>query len=99
VLIESEQLYVASISTNDLTIERGVNGTAATSHPDGADISIYRYPGSVVEAGLLQASRLWRQRGGDSISGGSTRGVSAELDPEVRRLLSPYRRLPVGLGV
>ena len=98
VLIESEQLYLTGISTNDLTVERGTNGTTAASHPDGTDIFIYRYPGSVVEACLFQASLLWRQRGGDSISAVGGRGIGGELDPEVGRLLSPYRRLPVGLG-
>jgi hypothetical protein len=99
VLIESEQLYLTGISTDDLTVERGVNGTTAASHPDGADIFIYRYPGSVVEACLLQGSRLWRRRGGDSISTAGGRSVNGALDPEVRRLLSPYRRPPVGLDV
>ena len=99
VLIESEQLYVVGIATNDLTVERGVNGATAASHPEGADVYIYRYPGSVVEACLLQASRLWRQRGGDLLSTGGGRAGNGELDPEVRRLLSHYRRLPVGLGV
>lgn len=42
VLIESEQLYLTSVSTNDLTVERGVNGTTAASHPDGTDIYIFR---------------------------------------------------------
>ena len=97
-LIESEQLYLTGIAANDLTVERWVNGTTAASHPDGADISIYSYPGPVVEACLLQASRLWRQRGGDSISTAGGRPAGGELDPEVRRLLSPYRRLPVGVG-
>jgi hypothetical protein len=98
-LIESEQVYLTGIATNDLTVERGINGTAAASHSDGSDIFIYRYPGSVMEACLFQASRLWRQRGGDSTSAVGGRAVDGELDPEVRRLLSPYRRLPVGLGV
>jgi hypothetical protein len=98
VLIESEQLYLTGISASDLTVERGTNGTTATSHPDGTDIFIYRYPGSVMEACLFQASLLWLQRGGDSISAVGGRGVGGELDPEVGRLLSPYRRLPVGLG-
>ncbi len=50
VQIESEQLFVAAVSGNDLTVERGVNGTAAVAHGDATAILVYRYPGSVVEA-------------------------------------------------
>lgn len=99
VLVENEQIYVTSAATNDLTVERGVNGTSAVSHPDGTDIFLYRYPGSVVEACLLQTSRLWHLRGGDIQAGAHGRGPGRELDPEVKRLLSPYRRWPVGVGV
>ncbi len=101
-LIESEQLYVTAISTNDLTLTRAVNGTTAATHADGTDISIFRYPGSVVEACLLQSSRMWQRRGGDLAVGSGTPssgGNGSGIDADVQRLLSPYRRLPVGLGV
>lgn len=97
VQIESEQLFVAAVSGNDLTVERGVNGTAAVAHGDATAILVYRYPGSVVEACFLLASRFWSRRGGDLVSGG--RSFGEELDPDVRRLLSSYRRLPIGVGV
>ena len=94
VLIESEQLYVTAIIANDLTVERGINGTPAVVHPDGADVSLYRYPGSVLEACLLLASRLWLSRGSDP-----GRLPSVEPSEEVLRLLSAYRRLATGVGV
>ncbi|MCH8897292.1 MAG: hypothetical protein IIC33_03250 [Chloroflexi bacterium] len=93
-LIESEQLYVTAITANDLTVERGINGTLAVVHPDGADVSLYRYPGSVLEACLLLASRLWLSRGSDP-----GRLPSVEPSEEVLRLLSAYRRLATGVGV
>ena len=62
VLIDTEQLYTTAISGNILTVSRAVNGTAAATHADGADIFIFRYPGPVVEACLLRTSRLWRSR-------------------------------------
>ena len=99
VLVESEQMYVSAVSGSDLTVERGVNGTTAAAHPDGSDISMYRYPGSVVEACLLLASRLWRRRGGDLASGPVERVLGLAPDPDVRRLLAPYRRVSVGVGV
>lgn len=98
VQIENEQLYITAIATNDLTVIRGVNGSTAATHPDGTDLSIFRYPGSVVEACLLQVSRLW-QRGANAGSAGGGGLPAGALDPEVQRLLSSYRRLPVGLGV
>lgn len=98
VQIENEQLYITAIATNDLTVIRGVNGSTAATHPDGTDLSIFRYPGSVVEACLLQVSRLW-QRGANAGSAGGGGLPAGALDHEVQRLLSSYRRLPVGLGV
>ena len=94
VLIESEQLYITAITANDLTVERGVNGTLAAAHPDGVDISLYRYPGSVLEACLLLASRLWLSRASDP-----GRLPAVAPSEEVLRLLSAYRRLATGVGV
>ena len=64
---------------------------------DGADIFIFRYPGPVVEACLLRTSRLWRSRDlGEA--GGSTDSTDLPgVDPDVQRLLSSYRRAPLGL--
>ena len=56
ILIESEQLYITAISTNDLTVTRGANGTTAAAHNDGTDISIYLYPETVVQACLMEVS-------------------------------------------
>ena len=99
VLIDMEQLYIAAISVNILTVSRGVNGTAAATHANGADISIFRYPGPVVEACLLRTSRLWRKRDQGQTRGNSGSTSLAGVDPDVQRLLSSYRRAPLGLGV
>ena len=101
ILIESEQLYISAISTNDLTVERGVNGTTAAAHNDVTDISVYRYPEEVVEACLLQTSRLWKRKDSgfsDSVGLPQTGSfkVYRGLDPDVRHLLSPYRKPSVG---
>ncbi len=98
VLIESEQLYVTAIATNDQTVIRGVNGTTAATHPDTTGLSIYRYPGAVTEACLLQVSNLWRRGASAGFAGAGGPPVGG-LDPDVQRLRSPSRRLPVGLGV
>ena len=101
--INTESLYVSAISTNDLTVARGVNGTTAVAHDDGTDISLFCYPGAVVEACLLQAARLWKRKdiayapAGDGRAAGP--GAPSGLDGAVQRLLAPYRRLPLGPGV
>ena len=101
--IDSEALYVTAISTNDLTVARGVNGTTAVAHNDSSDVYLYRYPGPVVEACLLQAARLWKRK--DSAYGSADEarvagsGGGAGLDATVQRLLGPYRKLSLGPGV
>ena len=98
VLIDTEQLYITAISGNDLTVSRGVNGTSAATHADGADIAIFRYPGPVVEACLLRTSRLWRRRDPGEAQGNTGRTGILGVDPDVQRLLSSYRRAPLGLA-
>ena len=100
ILIEAEQLFVAAIAGNNLTVVRGVNGTTAASHANGLDISIYQYPEGVARACLLQAAQSWHYRGGSSPLAGGSRGAGAEsgAQREVLQLLAGYRRLPVGAG-
>ena len=62
ILVDSEQMYITAIATNTLTVERAVNGTTGATHLDNAVIDIYRYPRDLVEATLMQASRLWTRR-------------------------------------
>ena len=60
ILIESEQMYITAISSNTLTVERGVNGTTAATHDTGKTVYIYRYPGNIVETCLLLAAENFR---------------------------------------
>ena len=105
IVIESEQLYITAISTNDLTVTRGVNGTTAATHADSTDISIFKYPEEVVQACLIQTARLWKRKDSGFASGGSLpksgkgSNVFEGLDADVKQLLSAYRRLPSGAGV
>ena len=100
ILIDSEQMYVKSYSGNTLTVVRGVNGATAASHGGGAAIDIYEYPGPIVEATIIQASRLWRRR--DTAFGFSQAGqakLSSWPDSDVTLMLGQYRKLPLGVGV
>ncbi len=99
ILINDEQMYITAISTNTLTVERGVNGTTKATHSNGATIYRYRYPGPIVEACIIQAARIFRRK--DAPFGvvgtpeiGMVRIVS--LDPDVKQMIAPYKRLVVG---
>ena len=101
-LIDSEQVYVKSYVANTLTVVRGANGTTAASHSSGAAIDIYEYPGPIVEAAIIQTSRLWRRKDGGfggtgGLPGGGVAAVSAGIDPDVALLLGQYRKLPLGV--
>ena len=89
-LVGDEQLTVTAVAETTLTVERGVNGTAAAVHAAGAAIGSYIYPAPVVEACLQLAMQLWRWPVSEQTPPGRP-----GLGREVEALLSPYRKLPV----
>lgn len=71
--IDSEVLFITSISTNDLTVERGALGTTATAHTQTTAISTYRQTASVrkeVERMVLREFQL--RNGIEVVIGGET---------------------------
>ena len=62
ILLGTEQMYVSAKSGVNLTVIRGVNGTTAATHSDGASISRYLYPSDVSEACLAIARDSFRSR-------------------------------------
>ena len=62
VLIGSEQMYITGISSNTLTVERGVNGTTASTHTASTSVYIYVYPTLVVQACLDLSKIYFRDR-------------------------------------
>ncbi len=88
-LIDSEQLFVRSYAGNTLTVDRGVNGTAAAAHGVGSAIDVYEYPGPVAEATIILAARLRR---------GPGHGNGGLFDTDLTALLGPYRRPALGTG-
>ncbi|MDY6835544.1 MAG: hypothetical protein SVY53_12165 [Chloroflexota bacterium] len=95
--IESEQVYVSSISTNTLTVSRGVNGTTAAEHVQTTAISIYQYPEDIAEATIIQAARLWKRK--DTAFGNMTGftdiGTAKKvhgLDQDVKQIVLRYKR-------
>lgn len=45
--IDSEQMYVTSVSSNTATVVRGINGSTAASHNTSAAVTVRRYPRDV----------------------------------------------------
>jgi hypothetical protein len=62
ILVDSEQMYITGISSNNLTVERGVNGTTAATHSDEDAVKSYIYPSEVVQACLDLSKVTFRNR-------------------------------------
>ena len=82
-----EQALITAIDGNELTVSRGLNGTAASTHASGSAVGILRWPPSVERAALIQAARIWT-RAADF----EPFYVDADVDTDVRLLLEPYRK-------
>lgn len=60
IVIDSEHLFVSAVSTNTLTVQRGVNGSTVASHLISTAVSRRRYPRPIELAVTMQAARLIR---------------------------------------
>ena len=83
----AEQALITAIVGNELSLSRGLNGTAASIHASGIGVGILRWPPSVERATLIQAARIWT-RAADF----EPFYVDADVDTDVRLLLEPYRK-------
>jgi len=98
ILVDSEQMFISGISTNTLTVTRGVNDTTGATHSDDAAIQIYEYP-VVSEACLAQCQLAFRLKDAPmAVAGGGEFAETLSSDkmmglhPFVRRMLGPLRR-------
>ena len=88
ILINTEQLYITSISGNTLTVERGVNGTTADTHSGGTSLSRYDYPELVVQACLDLSKIVFRDRDmGAATSIGSGAVAITGAEGEIQSIL------------
>ena len=103
ILIDSEQMYITSISGNTLTVERGVNGTTAATHSGGATAYKFDYPVLVVQACLDIAKLTFRNRdmgAGGTIGGGEATITTNEAEiGSVLHTLDDYRVTGTSNGV
>jgi len=99
ILIDSEQIYISSISGNNLTVERGVNGTTAATHSGGASVYLYEYPPLIVSACLDLGRIFFRDRdaGATPTIGSGDQGVTrSDFDASsVLSTLDEYRSASV----
>ena len=95
ILIDSEQLYITAISTNALTVVRGVNGTTAAAHDTATAISIIEYPNPIREAVLLEAGLLLETRGYRRQLGNFDTGIitpfGRTFSAETKTKLDPFK--------
>ena len=62
ILIDTEQMYIYSIASTTLTVERGVNGTTAATHDTAKTIYIYQYPSDIRQACIDLSVALYQNR-------------------------------------
>ncbi|MDE2836616.1 MAG: hypothetical protein OXL97_03790 [Chloroflexota bacterium] len=82
----AERMLVRALSTNRLTVTRGLNGTSPQQHALNATLSVVRWPAPVERAALINAARMWTRA-----PAFEPFYVDADLDTDVRLLLEPYR--------
>ena len=96
ILIDSEQIYITSISGNTLTVERGVNGSTAATHSGGA--SLYRddYPVLVTQACLDLSKIVFRDRDLGTVSSiGSGEAGITSAESEIQSILGTLDQFQV----
>jgi len=63
IVIDSEQMFVRTVTGINVTVKRGVNGTTTATHADATAISFVVFPAEVTEAtALLATGRARTQR-------------------------------------
>ena len=95
-IIGTEQIAVDAISTNNLTVRRGMNDTTAAAHNSADAVSVYQF-GAIGEAAYLLANRLKARKDTPlGVSANTLLGqltVKAPKDDDILALLEGFRRL------
>lgn len=64
ILVNSEAIYIESISSNTLTVERSVSGTTAASHSSSDQVYYFTYPPTITQTCLQLSTNMWVDRVG-----------------------------------
>lgn len=70
--VDSELLYVTSIESGKVKVQRGINGSTAATHLTGVSVYYWRYMPGAVEAVLETAMAAYHRRFGKSLSNTET---------------------------
>ena len=92
-LVESEQMYVTSVTTDQVSVTRGVNGTTAAAHASKT-ISRIIYPPDVVGAVKSETVRMYREEatGHAGTLVPTDGGNFGAMYARIRDALDPYRQ-------
>lgn len=82
ILVESEQIYISAVSGNDLTAERGVNGTTAAQHSAKA-ASVAQYPAQIRKTAAYLAATLYAMPGDAAMRTQKIGDYSYSRDPGI----------------
>lgn len=101
-LIDTEQMFVVSVSTNTVTVKRGQGGTTAATHLTGIAISRYVPPDDIETLCGIIVARLWH-RGGTKWTdgvGSPDAGILYfhALPAEARAIIDRYKEAEEGLS-
>ena len=103
IVVGAEQMYITGISSNTLTVIRGVNGTTASTHTAGASVYVYEYPELVSQICLDIAKVFFRDRDLgviQTIGGGDIQITRSDKEIENNlRQLREYKSQSVGSSV
>lgn len=97
----TEQAYVSGVSTNDLTVVRGVNGTTAIATAVQTDpVTRQKYASAIVQAAKMQVARFWNEQKtgyAGTVASPDVGGFAfSTLYPAIRDMISPYIAPVVG---
>lgn len=97
VQVGTEQMEVTGVASLTLTVVRGVNGTTAAIHTNGAAISVRRYPRDIEEAVKERVIGIrWDAQGGyESVASLVGDPSGAASNSQIRAMYARWRRMMV----
>lgn len=94
--VGSEDMAVDAISTLNLTVRRGMNGTTAAAHSSSDPVYVYEF-GVIAEVAHMLANRLKARKdtplGVSAITALGEMMVKAPKDDDILAMVAPYMRL------
>jgi hypothetical protein len=91
--VDDEYMEIVAISTNTLTVIRGVNGSTAATHEIGADVSVWQVEDPIKRACARQAGMLYARRGAYESGNVTDFGIvnyPSDLLLELREIVAEY---------